>query len=86
MSVHKRLLLCGLVLWAVTACSRVDRDHYAQLKTGQTPAAVEAILGRADYCDDLLAGRRCTWGDARRHIQVTFVGDRVVLYTASGLN
>lgn len=82
------LLRCVLALAlaaAVVGCSKLSAENYDRLKMGMSFAEVKAILGDPTTCSDLMTVRSCTWGDEKRHVNVNFVADGVVLFTASNL-
>ncbi len=75
-------LACAL---ALAGCSKVTADNYNRLQAGMTYEEVRAILGKPDKCSDLLAARNCTWGDEKRYINVSFVGDQAVLFHSENI-
>jgi hypothetical protein len=46
---------------------------------------VVKILGEADACDGALGIKNCTWGNDKKHINVNFAGNKVLMYSAKGL-
>ena len=83
MSIKRWCVLCACVLLA--ACSRVDTAHYERLAIGQSTDEVKAILGSPGECTDILGGKRCQWGNNKKWIKVTFVGESVLFFNAKGL-
>lgn len=86
-------LLVGLMLAAMGGCSKVNQENYDQIETGMTRAEVEGILGEgteqsgvAGAIGDLSGSAKVvTWGQDNQSITVTFVNDKVVAKSASGL-
>ncbi len=84
----KRLssLALPLAMFALlAACSKITQENYDELKTGMSYEEVRGILGQPSSCSDLLGVKSCTWGDAKRHIEVSFLGDKALAYSAEGL-
>ena len=74
----------GLVL-ALAACSKITQTNYDKLHAGMTYAQVKDVLGDPNSCSDVLGIKSCTWGDAKRHIDVNFMGDQALAFSAQGL-
>ena len=74
----------GLVL-ALAACSKITQTNYDKLHAGMTYAQVKEVLGDPESCSDVLGIKSCTWGDAKRHIDVNFLGDQALAFSAQGL-
>lgn len=81
---HRILPLCIIAL-VMTACSPVNADNYAKLHAGMSMSEVEAILGKPNRCTEVLIAKKCTWGDERKYITVSFAGDAAVITSAEGL-
>lgn len=80
------LLITALLAFTVlSACSKVTAENYDRLELGMSYAEVESILGTPAGCDDILTARNCTWGDTSGSINVSFVGGKVVLFSAQNL-
>lgn len=77
-------LLVALALLA--ACSKITQENYDKLTMGMSYAQVKTVLGQPESCSDVLGVKSCTWGDAKRHIDVNFLGDQVLAYSAQGLH
>jgi hypothetical protein len=70
----------------VVACSRLTTENYKQLKMGMAQAEVENIIGSADKCDKSLGTLSCIWGEQNgRHIKVSFVADKAIMFAHEGL-
>ncbi|HEU0200590.1 MAG TPA: hypothetical protein VFR86_09145 [Burkholderiaceae bacterium] len=79
-------LIAALVLPLLAGCaSRLTAENYAKLRVGMSYEETTALLGRPDQCSGAFVMKSCTWGDQRRSINVNFVGDKVVLYTAENI-
>jgi hypothetical protein len=79
------LLLALALASSLAACTKVTADNYAKLKSGMSYEEVRAILGKPNQCSDLLAARSCTWGDEKSYINVSFVGDKAVLFASENI-
>lgn len=84
MSTHSPFIALALSL-VLAGCSKLTVENYDKLKVGMRYTEVKQIIGAPDQCSDLLAVKHCTWGDEKRHIQVNFVADQVVLFNATNL-
>lgn len=76
------LLLAGM---ALVACSKVSQENYARLRTGMSPAEIEALLGKPAECDAATNVSSCRWGDDKRSITVQYGRDMVLTYSGKGL-
>ena len=74
-----------LLLILQTGCSKVNHENYELLEAGMSYKEVVEILGGPDECSQVMGVKSCTWGDEKRHIRVGFMGDLVVIFSASGL-
>lgn len=80
----KHIFLISLALLLV-ACSPLTVEKYDQLKTGMRYEEVKKILGPPTKCSDILGVKHCTWGDEKRHIDVNFLGDQVLIFSAENI-
>lgn len=80
-----RLLPVTFLALLVAGCSKVSLDNYSQIKVGMRHADVRELLGAPTRCSDVMTIRNCTWGDERRSVNVSFVGDQVVLFSSENL-
>ena len=80
-----RTLFIIALLALLAACSKVTVENYNKIKVGMSYAEVEQILGKPDKCSDLMTARNCNWGDARSYVNVSFVGDKVVLFGSENI-
>ncbi|MFZ4537312.1 hypothetical protein [Propionivibrio sp.] len=77
------LMASGFLL---SACgSQLSIENYNKLQTGQAYEEVRQIIGEPTRCDEMLGVRSCTWGDEKRAINVSFVGGKVLLMSATNL-
>lgn len=80
-------LLCVIGLAAMlVACDRLTLENYGKIKSGMSYDEVKGILGPPTKCSEALGIRICNWGDEKQHINVSFVGDKVVLTAADNLH
>lgn len=80
----KRLALIALAS-LLLGCSKLTLENYQQIRIGMTYDEVVALIGKPDRCDDLMGLRNCTWGDASSGAQVSFAGDKVILFSSTDL-
>jgi hypothetical protein len=78
------LLLLSLCFLAVS-CSNLTQENYDKIKVGMSYQEVEKILGSNPTCDSAVGVKSCTWGTAEKHVNVSFVADKVALHSAKGL-
>lgn len=75
------VLLCG--------CSRITEENYVKINVGMSQQEVEAILGKPDECSGIkmlvLSAQKCTWSSGKHEITISFVAEKVVAASASGL-
>lgn len=79
------LALPFAVFALLAACSKITQTNYDKLHAGMTYAQVKEVLGDPESCSDVLGIKSCTWGDAKRHIDVNFLGDQALAFSAQGL-
>ena len=79
------LLICVAALLWIVGCSKISTENYNQLKIGMRYDEVVSLLGKADQCDGAIGLKNCTWGNKDRYIQVSFGGDRVIVFSGHGL-
>jgi len=81
-----RLAGLGIGLLLLAGCKEsVTRTSYDKLQVGMPYATVVDILGEPASCRALLQARSCQWGKDAKTISVQFVGDKVVLFSNTGL-
>ena len=56
----------------------------SDIKIGMDKTEVETILGDADNCVDKTLHADCVWGSDTKNIKVTFVSNKVTLYSNHG--
>ena len=78
------LLLLSLCFLAVS-CSNLTQENYDKIKVGMSYQEVEKILGSNPTCDSAVGVKSCTWGTAEKHVNVSFVANKVALHSAKGL-
>ncbi|KAF1071211.1 MAG: hypothetical protein GAK45_00590 [Pseudomonas citronellolis] len=83
MSLRRIALIAVCVVMA--ACSKLNQENYAKLKTGMPKAEVESLLGQPTECSGALGMSSCTWGDEKTFISVQYAGDKVLMYSGQGL-
>jgi len=81
----KKFLVIAATL-ALGACSKVNLENYEKISIGMDKSEVEAILGRADNCEEKTLHTNCIWGDEGKNIEITLVSDKVSLYSKTGVD
>ena len=72
-------------LGILAGCTHVNQDAFSQLDAGMSIEDVEGILGKPQSCHDQLGRMECVWKDKDREIRVSYVNQKVVVYSTSGL-
>ncbi|MDX5446185.1 MAG: hypothetical protein LPJ87_09035 [Zoogloeaceae bacterium] len=81
-----RSLTAVALITLLAACSKLTAENYNKIKLGQTFEEVQGFIGKPDQCDDVMTARVCTWGkEGGARANVSFVGNKVVLFSAQNL-
>ncbi len=84
---NKKLIAILMSATALTACSKLTKANYDELKMGMTQSEVESILGSADHCGKTLGATSCTWGDEEaKYVKIVFMGDKAATFSYDRLN
>lgn len=78
-------LLGAALLLLMLGCSPLTQENYNKITVGMSYDQVTALIGKPDTCDDVMGVRNCVWGDEKRSVQVGFVADKVLLFSANNL-
>ena len=78
-------LVGAALLLLVLGCSPLTQESYNKITVGMSYDQVTALIGKPDTCDDVMGVRNCVWGDEKRSVQVGFVADKVLLFSANNL-
>ncbi|WP_016955180.1 hypothetical protein [Catenovulum agarivorans] len=81
----KRLAILVALISICSGCSKITADNYNKIKVGMELEEVEAIIGTADECSEVIGTKQCVWGDNKRNIKITFVADVATLTLQNGL-
>lgn len=81
----RRVAVVALAAACAAACSKINAENYAKIKTGMSYGEVTAVLGSPASCDDTAGFKACKWGDAKSGISVRFVADKVALHSAENI-
>ena len=81
----KILILLSLT-FLVSACTKISVENYDKLKAGMPYTEVKQLLGTPTQCSEVLSVKHCVWGNEKRHIDVSFVSDQAVVFTAENLH
>jgi hypothetical protein len=80
----KSILSAGLLL-ALLGCSKLTLENYSKIEVGMDYDEVTRLIGPPAKCDDVMGVRNCSWGDEQRSANVTFAGNKVLLFSSSKL-
>lgn len=78
-------LVGAALLLLVLGCSPLTQENYNKITVGMSYDQVTALIGKPDSCDDVMGVRNCVWGDEKRSVQVGFVADKMLLFSANNL-
>jgi len=78
-------LVGAALLLLVLGCSPLTQENYNKITVGMSHDQVTALIGKPDTCDDVMGVRNCVWADEKRSVQVGFVADKVLLFSANNL-
>lgn len=81
----KRFILAVILAALLSGCSKLTQENYDKLKMGMEYKEVVSILGKPDNCSDTLIARSCMWGNEQKNITVSFIGDKVIIYTSKSI-
>lgn len=73
------------LLLVLAACSKLSQENYSKIATGMRYDEVVSLIGKPDRCDDILTAKTCTWGNAEHSATVSFLADKVILFSATNL-
>lgn len=79
------VVAAGFAVLGLGGCGRVTAENYGKLKVGMTFDEVAGVLGSPGGCGEKLGVKNCVWGDEAANIRVSFVADKVILYTSKHL-
>ncbi len=80
-----KTILCAGLLLTLLGCSKLTVENYNKIEMGMSYDEVTRIIGSPEKCDDVMGIRSCTWGDEKRSVNVSFAGDKVLLFSSSNL-
>ncbi|WP_421134321.1 DUF3862 domain-containing protein [Alteromonas sp. A079] len=81
-----KLLLTLSAVFALAGCSKLTKENYELLEMGMSQEEVEAIIGDADNCGNMMGTTACTWGEQdSKFVKVVFMGDKAVTFSYEGL-
>lgn len=81
----KRCLLLIVSVALLAACSRLTQENYDRLKVGMGYDEAVTILGKPDSCSEALVAKSCIWGNDRKNMTVNFIGNKIILYSSTGI-
>lgn len=78
------LFAMGLLL-TLLGCSKLTLENYNKIEPGMSYEEVAKLIGQPEKCDDVMGIKSCVWGDEKRSVNVTFAGNKVLLFSSSNL-
>ncbi len=81
-----RTILFTSLLLVLLGCSKLTLENYNQIAVGMPYDDVTRLIGSPAKCDDVMGLRHCTWGDENRSVNVTFAGEKVMLFSSRNIN
>lgn len=87
------LLLVAVAMFVVAGCHAVNKSNYDKIQNGMTVAEVEGILGKGTEQSSVAgaignvggSAKTIKWEKDGKAITVTFVNDKVIAKSATGL-
>ena len=89
MAISKQKVLIALFIFSsifLLDCSKLTQENYEKIKLGMQYEEVVDILGQAQECDSSIGMTNCRWESNGKYIQIQFIADKVVLFSAKGLS
>jgi hypothetical protein len=80
-----RTVLAMSLFLVLLGCSKLTVENYDKIAVGMSYDEVTRLIGAPDACDDVMGVRNCKWGDETRSVNVSFVADKVLLFSSSNL-
>lgn len=80
----KSLFAMGLLL-TLLGCSKLTLENYNKIEPGMSYEEVVKLIGQPEKCDDVMGIKNCVWGDEKHSVNVTFAGNKVLLFSSSNL-
>lgn len=82
----KILMLFSVVLVSCFGCAaKLTKEKYDRINIGMGYRDVASILGGEGACDEDMAAKDCTWGNAEKNIKVKFIADKAVSKDSKGI-
>jgi hypothetical protein len=77
------VLFAGLLF--VLSCNNLSVENYDKLAVGMSYDEVISLLGKPTECDGAIGIKNCIWGNKTKNIKVSFAGNKVLVFSSSGL-
>lgn len=82
----KKIGIFLAVVFTLSACSKLNKENYEQLKMGMSQEEIQGVIGKPDNCSETMGTKSCIWGNEdATHIKVTFVADNAATFSNNGL-
>jgi len=85
MDMRFRSLVVMLTMLLIAGCGKLTMENYNKLKMGMSYDEVVKIIGSPDKCSEAMGMRNCQWSDEKKSINVTFAGDKALVFTCDGI-
>jgi hypothetical protein len=69
----------------VVSCNNLSVEKYDKLKVGMSYDEVVSLLGKPTECNGAIGIKNCIWGKKTKNIEVSFGGNKVLVFSSSGL-
>lgn len=80
-----RIVMTTVLLLALLGCSKLTLENYNKISVGMAYDEVTQLIGNPERCNDVMGIRSCVWGDEKRSVNISFAGDKVLLFSSSNL-
>ena len=87
MSRKIKLFLLALLatLLFTGGCSKLTKENYDKLEMGMEYSEVTALLGDPNNCTDSIGVKNCIWGNETKNIKVSFLSDKTLVFSSTGI-
>jgi hypothetical protein len=79
-----RTVMATSCFWWCSAAA-ITLENYNSITVGMSYDEVIQLIGPPEKCDDVMGVRNCLWGNENGAINVSFVADKVLLFSSSNL-
>ncbi len=80
-----RTVLTSAILLVLLGCSKLTLENYNKITVGMEYDEVTQLIGKPESCNDVMGIRNCIWGNEKRSANISFAGDKVLLFSSNNL-